>query len=157
MGAELVGRGEPEIHLETGWQQKRPVDRGRDLELEVVQGSKFAVEVVGPIGEDRIQRDIFGDAEVQVDVGPSILSAVRRRAGHRSSGDAGVLLGEPEQLPSQRITMIAGEHTAESSCPVIVVASGPEPGRPVHRNQRMTSWWIAHRAAAARVETPILE
>ena len=77
MGAELVGRGEPEIHLETGWQQKRPVDRGRDLELEVVQGSKFAVEVVGPIGEDRIQRDIIGDAEVQVDVGPSILSAVR--------------------------------------------------------------------------------
>jgi hypothetical protein len=81
----------------------------------VVQGGKFTVEIVSPIGDDRIQRDVFGDAEVQVDIGPSVLSAVRRRASHRSSRDPGILFGESQQLPSQRITMIAGEHSGESS------------------------------------------
>jgi hypothetical protein len=77
-----------------------PVNRSGNLELEVMQGRKLTVEVVGPIGDDRIERDVFGDAEVQVDVGPAVLSAVCRRAGHRSSRDPPVLLGEPEQLPA---------------------------------------------------------
>lgn len=115
MGAELAGRGEAEVDLKAGRQQKRPVDRIGHLELEVVQGGKLAVEVVGPIGDDRIQRDVVGDAEVQVDVGPSILPAVRRGAGHRSSRDPRILLGEPEQLAAQPITMVAGKHLAESS------------------------------------------
>src|SRR6266498_1273091 len=86
----------------------------RDLEVEVMQGRKLAVEVVAPIREDRIELDVLGDAEEQVDVGPSVLSAVRRGAGHRSARDPRVLLGELEQLPSQRFLMIAGEHAVES-------------------------------------------
>jgi hypothetical protein len=64
-----------------------PVNRSGNLELEVMQGRKLTVEVVGPIGDDRIERDVFGDAEVQVDVGPAVLSAVRRRLGHRIPRD----------------------------------------------------------------------
>src|SRR6266536_3751931 len=86
----------------------------RDLEVEVMQGRKLAVEVVAPIREDRIELDVLGDAEEQVDVGPSVLSASRRGAGHRSARDPRVLLGELEQLPSQRFPMIAGEHPVES-------------------------------------------
>jgi hypothetical protein len=94
----------------------------------VVQGGQLAVEVVGPIGDDRIERDALGDAEVQVDVGPSVFPAVRRGAGHRSSRDPRILLGEREQLPAQGITLIAGEHAAESSgaslrVPVVEAAS----------------------------------
>lgn len=39
----------------------------------MIQGSQVAVEVVGPIGDDRIERDVV-DGEVQVDVGPAVLS-----------------------------------------------------------------------------------
>src|SRR6266508_2489201 len=113
--AELAGRGEAEVHLEAGRQQKCTVDRGGNLEIEVVQGTELAMKVVAPIGEHRVQRDPVHDAEEQVDVRPSVLSAVRRGAGHRGPRDARVLLGEPEQLPPQRIPMIAGEHATESS------------------------------------------
>jgi hypothetical protein len=117
--AELPCRGEPEVDLEARRQEKCTVDRGWDLEVEVVQGSQLAVEVVAPIGDDHIERHLFGDAEEEVDVGPSVLPAVRSGTGHRSSRDARVLLREPEQLRSQRIPMIAGEHGAQSTWRVL--------------------------------------
>src|SRR4029453_3519206 len=66
-------------------------------------------------GDDRIERDVVVDAEEQVDVGPAVLSAVPRRASHRSTGDAGIFLGETGQSPPHRISMITAVHSAESS------------------------------------------
>jgi hypothetical protein len=40
--AELIGRGEPEVDLQTGRQEKCMVDGGGDLEVEVMQGPKLA-------------------------------------------------------------------------------------------------------------------
>ena len=112
---EPTGRCEPEVDLEAGRQEKCAVDGSGDREVEVMRGPKLAIEVAAPIRDDRIEGQVGGDAEVQVDVGPAVLPARRRRAGHRSSRDPGVLLGEPEQLPSHRSSMITGEHSAESS------------------------------------------
>jgi hypothetical protein len=53
--SEIIGRGEPEVDLETGRQEKGAVDGGGDLEVEVMQGTKLAVEVAAPIAEDRIE------------------------------------------------------------------------------------------------------
>jgi hypothetical protein len=79
----------------------------------MMQGAKLAVDIAAPIGDDLSGLDLVGDAEEQVDVGPAILSAVRRGAGHRGSRDPRVLFGEPEQLASHRSSMITGEHSPE--------------------------------------------
>jgi hypothetical protein len=110
-----------------------PADGTGDRELEVVEGTQPAVEVAAPVRDDRGDRDVVGDAEEQVDVGPAVLAAVRRGAGYRSSGDPGVLLGELKQLRSQRIPLVTGEHGAESSWPRRRDAGG---SRPRHRRQR---------------------
>ena len=81
-----------------------------------MQSTQLAVEVAAPLQDDRSERDVVGDTEEQVDVGPSVLAAVRCRAGYRSSRDAGVLLGELEQLLAQPLPLITGKHSAESSC-----------------------------------------
>src|SRR5687768_14526847 len=93
-----------------------PGTRHRRRELEVMQSTQLAVEVAAPIRDDRSERDVVGDAEEQVDVGPSVLAAVGCGAGYCSSRDAGVLLGELEQLLAQRIPLTTGKHSAESSC-----------------------------------------
>lgn len=111
-----------------------------------MQGAELAVEMVAPIGEDRTEREVIGDAEEQVDVGPTVLCVVRRRAGHRSSRDAGVLSGEPEQLPSHCIPMITGKHSAQSSWRIagrgcILIAGtiryGPRVGRAADEEERI--------------------
>jgi hypothetical protein len=98
-----------------------------------MQGAKLAVEVAAPISEDCIERHLVSDAEEQVDIGPAVLSAVRSRAGQRSSRDARVVLGEPEQLPPHRIPMIAGEDNAESSRHVAGKPVVKHPLRPLGR------------------------
>jgi hypothetical protein len=69
-------------------------------------------EAEAPVRHDRSQRHVVFDAEEQVDVRPSVLAAVRGGAGHRSSRDAGVRLGELEQVLAHRLPWLTGEHGA---------------------------------------------
>jgi hypothetical protein len=41
-----------------------------------MQSTQLAVEVAAPIRDDRSERDVVGDAEEQIDIGPSVLAAV---------------------------------------------------------------------------------
>jgi hypothetical protein len=108
--AEPAGGGEPQIDLQARWQQKRTVGGRGDGEVEVVQGGKLAVQVAAPVGHDRLELDVLGDTEEQVNVGPSVLAAGCRGAGDRRGGDPRIVVSTLKQLPLQPLPLLAGEH-----------------------------------------------
>jgi hypothetical protein len=138
------------------------------VEVEVMKGSKLAVQEAAPLLERVLASSPVRHAEVKVDVRPAILrtARARARARQRGSDDHLVLLGALEQQVTNRVPLLGREHTAricESIAMISASSDGPSPGRrrtattcsaslPDQRAtaspRRAASWTAAHHRCA---------
>ena len=78
--AERGGRGEAQVDLEAVGQQEGPVDGRAAAQVEVVQRAELAVDECAPVLQGVVHVGVCSHTEEQVDVGPAVLGALRRRA-----------------------------------------------------------------------------
>ena len=75
---ELALRPEREVDLQGALQQEHPIDPRAACDIEVVNGSMFAVHPIGPIADRLTETFGIGDPKSEVDVGPSVNRTARR-------------------------------------------------------------------------------